>query len=212
VKSQWPSIQQSFESFLKTNWKLDSSKPDVYANRYLASLIATAELANWAEHNALAQRAEAKAEETTTALLEWWRRAAEQGSLRTFKSSSELDPFIGKGDAFSLAVAPHRHKLVLFRDLTPEIAERILSEGGARSADTVWATVEELYCTWSLMGEERQVHFGENFVDPPDLALGAFRAMKWLRKSSRDELARRVDIPFCRADLAFVTKLAIALE
>ena len=62
------------------------------------------------------------------------------------------------------------------------------------------------------MGEERQVHFGENFVDPPDLAMGAFRAMKWLGKPSREALASRVDIPFCRADLGFVTKLALALE
>ena len=27
-----------------------------------------------------------------------------------------------------------------------------------------------------------------------------------------EDLARRVDIPFCRADLTYITKLAIALE
>ena len=62
------------------------------------------------------------------------------------------------------------------------------------------------------MGEERQVHYGENFVDTPDLALGAFRAMTWLRNPSRDTLAQRIDIPFARGDLDFVTKIALALE
>jgi len=62
------------------------------------------------------------------------------------------------------------------------------------------------------MGEERQVHFGENFVDPPDFAMSAFRALAWLKQPSPEDLARRVDLPFCRADLDYLTKLAIALE
>ena len=210
MKAQWPAIKKAFED-LQTNWKLDPAKGDLYANRYLASLLATAEIAGVVGDEALAQRAQAKADETAAALSQWWQRAAGQGSLRTFKSSSELDPFIGKGDGISLAVAPHRHKLALFQDLTPEIAGLLLREE-TKSVEGVWATFEALYCTWHLMGEERQVHYGENFVDPPGLALGAFRAMKWLRKPSGDTLARRIDIPFARADLDYVTKVALALE
>jgi len=66
--------------------------------------------------------------------------------------------------------------------------------------------------TWHLMGEERQVHYGENFVDPPDFALDAFKAFAWLRDASAQELAQRVDIPFCRADLSCITKLALAVR
>jgi hypothetical protein len=63
-----------------------------------------------------------------------------------------------------------------------------------------------------LQGEERQVHFGENFVDAPDLALSAFAALTWLKDADADTLARQVDLPFCRADLCYVMKLALALD
>jgi len=39
-----------------------------------------------------------------------------------------------------------------------------------------------------------------------------FKALAWLNQASRDELARRVDLPSCRADLHYVTKLALALD
>jgi hypothetical protein len=76
----------------------------------------------------------------------------------------------------------------------------------------VWEMFSLLYRTWPLVGEERQVHFGENFVDPPDLALGGFKALAWLRNGSAEELAKNIDLPFCRADLYYVTKLALVLE
>jgi len=88
----------------------------------------------------------------------------------------------------------------LIREKTPE------------SVAKVWEVFQRLYRTWYIVGEERQVHFGENFVDPPDLALGGFKALAWLRKASREELARRIDLPFCRGDLMHATKLALALE
>jgi len=56
------------------------------------------------------------------------------------------------------------------------------------------------------------VHFGENFVDPPVFALSAFRALKWLKQASGEQLSRRVDLPFCRADLYYMIKLSLALE
>jgi hypothetical protein len=63
-----------------------------------------------------------------------------------------------------------------------------------------------------LRGEERQVHYGENFLDPPDFARDAFAALAWLRQAPPGELAQRADVPFCRADLNQVMKLALALE
>ena len=53
---------------------------------------------------------------------------------------------------------------------------------------------------------------GQNFVDPPDLALDAFKGWAWLRETPRSELAHQVDLPFCRADLYYLTKLALALD
>src|SRR6185503_15473576 len=84
VKQQWASLKKAFETFSKTNWKLDANKGDLYANRYLSSLLAMAQLARLAGDPDIAERAQAKADETSAALLAWW-RAGSSGSLRTFK-------------------------------------------------------------------------------------------------------------------------------
>jgi hypothetical protein len=62
------------------------------------------------------------------------------------------------------------------------------------------------------VGEERQVHYGENLYDPPDFALDAFSACAWLCTADATTLRSRVDQPWCRADLYQVMKLAIAIE
>jgi hypothetical protein len=211
VLESWPGLKASYEEFIRSGWRLDSAKGDLYANRYLASLLAFREIAEKTGDAALAAQAKSKADETAEALIAWWKRATEKGTLKTFNKSSDLDPFIGKGDGIWFAVAPHRHALALFKDLTPEVSA--LVQGQARNeANQVWDTFASLCPTWPFMGEERQVHFGENFVDPPEFALCAFRAQAWLKTASADELARSLDLPFCRADLYHVMKLALALE
>jgi len=62
------------------------------------------------------------------------------------------------------------------------------------------------------MGEERQVHYGENYVDPPDFAMSAFRAFAWLCGADAKDLAVKADMPFCRADLFYLAKLSIAAD
>jgi len=211
VLAAWPQLKTCFEAFVKTGWRLDGAKGDLFANRYLASCIALERIAGKAGDREVADRVNKLAAETTDALVAWWRRAAEAGTLTSFKGSGELDSFIGKGDAISFQIAPHRHKVALLHDLTPEIARRL--KGQAPDAvDRVWKTFDVLYCTWPFVGEERQVHFGENYVDPPDLALDAFKASAWLRGAPREAIAGRVDLPVCHADLYYLTKLALALE
>jgi hypothetical protein len=211
VLESWPGIKRSYEEFIRSGWRLDAVKGDLYANRYLASLFAFREIAEKVSDSDLAHQAGKKADETAEALVAWWRRAADSGTLRAFNKSSDLDPFIKKGDGIWFAVAPHRHALALFKDLTPEVAALVASKA-PKAADAVWETFASICPTWSLAGEERQVHYGENFLDPPEFALGAFRAQAWLRHASVDQLAWDVDLPFCRADLYYVIKLAIALE
>jgi len=190
---------------------LDSAKGDLYANRYLGSLLALARIAEKAGDADIAARARVQAENTAEALSEWWKRAAARGTLTTFQGAGQLDPFIGQGDGLSFRVAPHRHKVALLRNLSPEVA-RLMRSKAPDAVARVWATFETLYRTWPLAGEERQVHFGENFVDPPDLACSGFQGLAWLRDATPAELARTVDLPFCRADLFYLTKLALCLE
>ncbi len=211
VLRDWPKLKECYSDFSKSGWRLDPAKGDVYANRYLASMLACKRLAEKAGDSALVKQIAPQSDHTIQALLAWWQRAAERGTLKSFEKASELDPFIGRGDGISLAVAPHRHKLALFQDLTPEVAALIRAQA-PKAVNDVWAAFSALCPTWHLSGEERQVHFGENFVDPPDFALSAYRALAWLKPASRDELAARVDLPFCRADLYYLIKTTIALE
>ena len=211
VLDAWPRIRETYRAFSKSGWKLDEAKGDLYANRYLASLIALKKIAAKAGDGTVADEASQAATAASQALVAWWKSAASHGTLTTFKGASELDPFINAGDRLSLRVAPHRHKLALFQDLEPEIAARITATA-PEEFRAVWRTFNLLYATWPRIGEERQVHSGENFVDPPDLAAGAFRALKWLQGASSDDLARCVDLPYGQADLYYLTKLALVLE
>ena len=211
VLESWPRLKEAYEDFARTGWRLDPVAGDPFANRYLASLLALVRLAEKAGDRALALKAKLKADETTRALVAWWERAASEGTLRTFNASAELDSFIGKGDGLFFALAPHRHKLALFQDLTPEVATLVLAQN-RHSVEEVWRTFAGLCPTWALVGEERQIHFGENFVDPPDFALSAFRAFNWLCSPSYEALSSKVDLPSGRADPAYLFKLALALE
>ncbi|HOB97516.1 MAG TPA: PQQ-binding-like beta-propeller repeat protein [Verrucomicrobiota bacterium] len=211
LRELWPRIRASFDDFRNSGWRLDPNQGDLFANRYLASCLALAKLAVECGDPEAAGAAQAQARAIGEALIAWWERAGATGTLTQFKGPAELDPFIGKGDALSLRLAPHRHKLGLFHDLTPPVAQWI-RRGAPAAADSVWSVFTTLDATWPLVGEERQVHFGENFSDPPDLAMDGFRALAWLREARGEELACRVDLPCCRADLYYLLKLALALE
>ena len=211
VRAAWPQLRAVFEQWTQSGWRLDAQRGDLHANRYLGALLALQQLAELAGDADTAAVARRHFEPLGRELVQWWRRTAREGTLTSFEGVGELDRFIGNGDALSFRVWPHRHKVALFRDLTPELAEWIHREVPDAVA-TVWQTFARLYKTWWLVGEERQVHFGENVFDPPDLPLAAFQALAWLRGADADELARYVDRPFARADLYHVTKLALALE
>jgi hypothetical protein len=209
VLASFPEIQRSFESFEKTHWKLDPGKGDLFANRYLAALLAYAKLAEIAHDQESAARAERLAGQTSEALVAWWNRAT--GTLTNFNGSAQLDPFITNGDALSFRIAPHRHKIALFADLTPEVAA-LIREKAPDAARKVWDTFTGLCATWYVTGEERQIHFGENFIDPPDLAFGGFKVLPWLRNADSATLSSISDLAFCEADLYHAMKLALVLD
>ncbi|HEY6227129.1 MAG TPA: hypothetical protein VI282_08410, partial [Verrucomicrobiae bacterium] len=204
----WPQIESAFTDFTYKNPNF-GLKPELYFNRYFSSLLALWAIASRAEHSNLAAQSQALFGKATPTLMQWWKDAG--STLTNFNGSQQLDPFIGKGDKLSWAVFPHRHKLAIFQDLTPEIA-KIVDGFAPEAAAQVWSTFTNLAPTWQLMGEERQYHFGENFVDTPDFALSAFQAYAFLQKPNRADLLNHVDIPFCKADLYHIQKLAIALE
>ena len=210
VSQSWEALHQCWRSFRDTGWQLSPGGADLHANAYLASAIALQRLARRLDDPSTQREAKAFADSVGEALLAWWKRAAEW-EPRPLSGVSELDGFIAKGNALFLTIRPHRAKVALFHRLTPDVAN-ILRARAADAVRRVWGTFLRLCPTWHLVGEERQVHFGENFVDPPHFALDAFCAYAWLTGASADALARHLDIPFCRADLAAIVKIALILE
>jgi outer membrane protein assembly factor BamB len=211
VLAAWPQLRAAFEDFERTGWRLDGDRGDLFANRYLSALRAFSRIASRAGDGETAKRADRAAAETEKVLLAWWRRSAARAATPVLPSVKEWDEFIGHGDALFFRVVPHRAKLALFHDLSPEVAG-LVRAGAPEAVDAVWHNFETLCPTWHLQGEERQVHYGENFVDPPDFALDGFRALAWLRRAPAGDLAERLDIPCGRADLNHVMKLALVLD
>lgn len=207
VEIAYPDILKSYEDFTRSGWKLEP-KGDLFANRYLASLIAFEKIAQRKGDNETATKVHDQINSTSEQLIAWWNSAAQAGTLTNFKSSSELDPFIGQGDRISFKLAPHRHKIALFKDMTPEVAA-VIRERAPAACEAVWKAFAVLYATWPYQGEERQVHYGENFIDPPDLAMDAFRIAAYLRKEAPLPPG---DIPFARADLFYLEKLVLQMR
>ena len=210
VRVAWPQLRECYRDFSKQNWNLDPERGDLFANRYIASLMAFAEIAEKMDERDLAQEARLHTDKNLQALLVWWRRAADQCRLRVYRDISEWDHFLSHGDALFYSIRPHHAKIALFRDLTPEIAT-FVRDKVPEAANRVLGVFEALCSTWFFAGEERQVHVGENLYDTPDFSLNAFRAMAWL-KPRPVPLTQYVDLPMCRGDLCFIIKLAIALQ
>lgn len=205
---RFPEIKAAFDDFQKQHPNFGAA-PELNFNRHIASLLAYQKIA--ARVGAADESAKAAAlfEAALKTLVAWWTEAG--ATLTTFNGSAQLDPFIGKGDKLSFAVFPHRHKIALFRDLTPELAE-LIRQRAPEAVEKVWRSFTNLCPAWHVVGGERQYHFGENFMDTPDLALSAYQAFAFLREASRDDLLGAVDKPFARADLYHLQKLSIALD
>ncbi|MGB9596554.1 MAG: PQQ-binding-like beta-propeller repeat protein [Candidatus Poribacteria bacterium] len=211
VISSWNDLKDCFNDFVKSDWKLSADKGDLYANCYLASLIAFADIADKIGDKDISNQAKLMIEETKSNLISWWKRCSGSILLRTFKDISEWDKFIGEGDSLFFRIMPHRSKIALFHGLTQEVSKILLSKI-PDEIDTVLNAFETLCPTWYLSGEERQVHYGENFTDLTDFGIDAFKAMVYLKSEQKDKLISYLDIPLCYADLNYITRLALILS
>lgn len=212
VLDAWPSLLACYRDFRQTGWTLDPENGDLFANRYLAALIAFRNLAEKAGDSAAQKEAQALIQEWSEKLSAWWEITARRAEWPVFKNVLEFDAYRNQGaDAIFFKIQGHNAKPFLFHELTREVAEIVRQNAGG-TLTSYWQTFERVCPTWALLGEERQVHYGENFVDFPDFNLSAFLAKTWLRQAARDDLISCLDIPACRADLNYVVKLSLILE
>lgn len=209
IDANWPAIRDCYKDFVAKGWSLDPSRQDLLANRYIAGLIGYARLAR-GRHEESARDAGRRAAQALAVQIESFQTGLEFLRLPSIKNVAELDRFIGRGNAL-FAGSGHNGKIAKFLGLQPEIASAVRDHvnGAAR---VYLQVIDVMMPGWYLAGEERQVHFGENFVDFPDQALSIFRAKAMIERPGRPWLERRLDIPCCPGDLYFIEKTARVLE
>jgi len=209
VDANWQPILAVFRDFVQSGWALDPDKGDLYMNRYLAGLIGFARIAE--RHDAeTAQEARGLAQTVAGRIVEHVRRSAGLLRLREVDGVRQIDAFIGQGDPVFLQVSGHRSKIAKFLDLTPEAAA-ILRDHAGDETRKLLQYVDLVMPGWYLVGEERQVHYGENLMDFPDFSLGIFQAKALIAEEGFAELARFSDMPWCAGDMSYIEKLALCL-
>jgi hypothetical protein len=209
VADNWPAIRSCYENFARTGWKFSPEKGDVFANRYIAGLIGYARLAK-ARGDATSADAARLAAQFLARQLESYQVGLKGLTPPSVGSVREVDGFIGRGDSLFCG-AHHSAKIAKFFGLEPEIAAAVRDH--ALDAGRAYLKVVDLMMPgWYLAGEERQVHFGENFMDFPDQALSIFRAKAMVGRVGRGKLERYLDVPWCEGDLYYIEKLARLLD
>ncbi|MBN1421457.1 MAG: PQQ-binding-like beta-propeller repeat protein [Planctomycetes bacterium] len=212
VERYWERARAAFEALAAKGWRVDIEKGDRFANGFVAGMIGVARLARRFGDEKTAEAASHAAAENLRRLAEHWRKGvAGLPAGQRIENVAAVDRFIGAGNALFFKIVGHRQKIVKFLDLVPEVG-RAISDHAPESARVYLDYVDLVLPGWYLAFEERQVHFGENYVDFPDLALGVFEAKAWIGGAGGDALAGWIDIPWCRGDLYDIAKLAIAIE
>jgi hypothetical protein len=210
VSAAWPELQQVFEDFRASDWKLDPLKGDLWANRIVGGLIGYARLAKHFD-DPTAEDAAHLAEDGLYALLAWMRQYEPAQVERALSGVDELDQIIGGGDALFMAAQPHKGRLARLYGMTSEIAACLRDHAGPHLR-ALMGTMDRMMPGWYLMGEERQVHFGENFEDYPDQALAIFTARLCAAIEPPEKMRRYLDMPLCPADLYDIEKRALWLR
>jgi hypothetical protein len=183
----------------------------LWLNRTAAGCLAVARLARRFED----RDAEALA-------TEQFERVAKSGIMLTrakaAAATSVLSQPTSRGDLSGnqarllyLPLNNHKSKLAWSLDMSPELA-RAYAAAAPSEVQTLRQFIELLMPAFYLAAEERQTHYGENFIDLPDSMHGLFLAHAHLWQSSPERLAAMTDLPWCRADLFHIEKLVHAIE
>ncbi|MBM3458655.1 MAG: N-acetylmuramoyl-L-alanine amidase, partial [Armatimonadetes bacterium] len=183
----------------------------VAVNRVLAGLLGVARIAARFGDTETVGAAEAQVGVLFPQLVALLRA---QGEHATRTLAQELGGADLQGNVARFLYQPlrnHFSKPPLFLDMTPELG-RALRAAAPESAAALRRAVALWMPTYHLAGEERSVHYGENFIELPDTVHGLFQTHAWLWGDAADRLADQVDLPNGPADLYYIQKLVIALE
>jgi len=209
VERNWAAIRSCYADFIASGWKPQSEKCDIFTNRYAAGLIGYARLARGRD-DASSREAAHLAARAIAAQLHIYHKSLRSLVLPSIRSVKQIDSAVGRGRDLYCG-AHHFAKISKFLDLQPETAAAI-RDNAPEAARVFLRLADVMMPGWYLAWGERQIHFGENFVDYPDQALSIFRAKALIERPGRRVLLRYLDIPWCPGDLYYIEKLVRILE
>ncbi|MDW8078915.1 MAG: hypothetical protein RMJ16_08485 [Thermoguttaceae bacterium] len=208
----WTNVKEIWQDFRKQGLKPVSKQDRLWSNAYLGGLIAIARMAKELGDEASAQQAEADCLILAQWVVDRFRADARRLAIPEITNVNDFDRWRAEDlGGFFLVLRPHKAKPDKVHGLVPEVG-MLLAQLEPDSAQAYLDFVDKSLPGWYLMGEERQFHYGENFVDYPDFALGIFQAKAYFGKVSLRDLVRWIDIPLSKGDAYFVHKAAIVLH
>ncbi len=102
----------------------------------------------------------------------------------------------------------HHAGIPRYARFTPELG-LLLADHAAQPLARNLADLQRELPVWHLAWTERLLG-GENYITPPRVAHGLFLALAYGLSPPRSDLLRRLDQPWCRADLYYIEKLTAA--
>lgn len=103
----------------------------------------------------------------------------------------------------------HNFKLARYCGLTAEIGLAVQTHGNGIAARRL-KSFREQRPTWYMAFGDRMIG-GENYTTPLHFSRALFAAAAWIEQRPVEELFTFLDIPWCKGDLYFMEKCAIAL-
>ncbi len=104
----------------------------------------------------------------------------------------------------------HNAKIPRYVDLTPELAAFVARLAKDKFTYHVKGLDKQLPLWYQAWGE--RMIGGENYVSPPHLSRGLFVALADGLQTTPRQLAKKLDQPWCRADLYYIEKLSAILR
>jgi hypothetical protein len=208
----WPKIRDAGQAYFERPLKIDEQQQaHLWLNRTLVGCAAYARLAKRMRDDEQAEAARQETKRLGELLLTEYRRRAAIAADVLSQATSGGDTHHNQGRKLYFHLNNHKSKLALLLDLSPELG-RELAAAAPGETEVLRQFFTLLMPTYYLAWEERNVHYGENFVDLPDSMQGIFLAQAYLWGADAQSLDRHTDLPWCRGDLFHIERLALAIE
>ncbi|HID21506.1 MAG TPA: hypothetical protein EYP14_03795 [Planctomycetaceae bacterium] len=210
LEAAWPELQRTFERFVRT-LPLQSARERQFSNAYIAGLIGFARLAKHYGRNELADQAAGLAARLAEELVKRYRADVTRLTYRRIENVRQIDSLLRDGDGLFLVTAGHKAKPAKLMYLTPPLAQA-LRRYASKAAQSYLSYVRRTMPAWYLVGEERQVHTGENLMHYPNFSLALFKGNVLLDDPSPEDVDRWTDMAWCVGDWTYVEKLVWAIR